>query len=60
MDRRLFEETVELLATGQVNVKPMVTHVLQGLEQVPAAFALTADKSRHGLVNPAQVVVSVD
>lgn len=60
MDRRLFEDTVNLLASGQVNVKPMVTHVLQGLEQVPTAFALTADKSRHGLVNPAQVVVSVD
>ena len=60
MDRRLFEDTVQLLASGAVDVKPMVTHVLHGLEQVPEAFALTADKSRHGLINPAQVVVSVD
>ena len=60
MDRRLFEDTVHLLASGAVDVKPMVTHVLPGIERVPEAFALTADKSRHGLVNPAQVVVSVD
>ncbi len=60
MDRALFENTVALLGSGAVDVKPMVTHVLQGLEQIPQAFALTADKARHGLINPAQVVVSQD
>ena len=60
MDRRLFEDTIALLASGAVDVKPLVTHMLPGIEQVPQAFALTADKSRHGLVNPAQVVISVD
>ncbi|HSN70997.1 MAG TPA: zinc-binding dehydrogenase, partial [Steroidobacteraceae bacterium] len=58
LDRHLFETTVALVATGRVDLKPMITHVLDGLDQVPQAFALTADKARHGLINPAQVVVS--
>ena len=58
LDRRLFETTVNLVATGRVNVKPLVTCVLRGIERVPEAFALTANKSAHGLVNPAQVVIS--
>lgn len=58
LDRRLLETTVHLVATGRVNVKPLVTCVLQGIERVPEAFALTANKSAHGLVNPAQVVIS--
>ncbi|MCU0974869.1 MAG: zinc-binding dehydrogenase [Steroidobacteraceae bacterium] len=57
-DRRLFETTVRLVASGRVNVRPMVTRVLTGIERVPEAFALTADKAAHGLVNPAQVVIS--
>lgn len=58
LTRALFEQTVELVARGQVNLKPMITHVLDGLEQLPEAFRLTAEKSRHGLINPAQVVIS--
>jgi threonine dehydrogenase-like Zn-dependent dehydrogenase len=58
LDRRLFEKTVALVASGQVDLKPMITHVLDGIEAVPEAFALTAAKATHGLVNPAQVVVS--
>jgi threonine dehydrogenase-like Zn-dependent dehydrogenase len=58
LDRRLFETTVRLVATGRVNVKPLITHVLSGIERVPEAFELTANKARHGLINPAQVVIS--
>lgn len=58
LDRRLFETTVRLVATGRVRLKPTIGCVLDGLERVPDAFAMTADKGRHGLVNPAQVRVS--
>lgn len=58
LDRRLFETTIRLVASGRVNVKPLVARILTGIERVPEAFALTADKAAHGLVNPAQVVIS--
>jgi threonine dehydrogenase-like Zn-dependent dehydrogenase len=58
LDRRLFETTVRLVATGRVRLKPTIGCVLDGIERVPEAFALTADKGAHGLVNPAQVRIS--
>ncbi len=58
LTRALFEQTVALVASGQVRLQPMITRVLDGLESLPEAFRLTAEKSRHGLINPAQVVIS--
>ncbi|MBI1181123.1 MAG: zinc-binding dehydrogenase [Alphaproteobacteria bacterium] len=58
LDRRLFEATVHLVASGQVRLKPVITRVLDGIEAVPEAFALTAEKAKHGLINPAQVAIS--
>jgi threonine dehydrogenase-like Zn-dependent dehydrogenase len=50
------EHTVRLVASGRVCMKSTVTHVLQGLESVPQAFEITANKGRYGAINPAQVV----
>ncbi|MCZ8130184.1 MAG: zinc-binding dehydrogenase [Steroidobacteraceae bacterium] len=58
LERRLFETTVALVATGRVRLRPLLGTVLEGLEQVPLAFAMTGDKQRHGLINPAQVRIS--
>src|SRR5262249_28739979 len=52
------EFTGRLVATGRVRVKPTITHVLTGLEAVPEAFKITANKSKHRAVNPAQVVIA--
>ena len=57
MTEAILQRTLAWLGEGRIDVKPMVTHVLDGLEQVPEAFRLTARKAEHGLVNPAQVVV---
>jgi threonine dehydrogenase-like Zn-dependent dehydrogenase len=51
------EHTVRLVATGRVRLKPTITHVLEGIEQVPLAFEITANKARHQAINPAQVVI---
>ena len=51
------EHTVRLAAGGQVQLKPMITHVLQGLESVPQAFEITANKGKYGAINPAQAVL---
>ena len=50
------EHTVRLVASGRVRLKPTITHVLQGLESVPRAFEITANKGKYQAINPAQVV----
>jgi threonine dehydrogenase-like Zn-dependent dehydrogenase len=56
-NRKLMEYTVHLVATGQVTLKPTITHVLQGLDKLPEAFEITANKGKYKALNPAQVVV---
>ena len=50
------EHTVRLVASGRVRLKPAITHVLFGLEAVPQAFEITANKGKYQAINPAQVV----
>jgi threonine dehydrogenase-like Zn-dependent dehydrogenase len=51
------EHTVRLVASGRVRLKPTITHVLSGLESVPQAFEITANKAKYQAINPAQVVL---
>jgi threonine dehydrogenase-like Zn-dependent dehydrogenase len=49
--------TVRLVATGRVRLKPTITHVLNGLDSVPKAFEITANKGKYKAINPAQVMM---
>jgi threonine dehydrogenase-like Zn-dependent dehydrogenase len=51
------EHTVRLVASGRVRLKPTITHVLQGIESVPKAFEITANKGKYRAINPAQVMM---
>jgi threonine dehydrogenase-like Zn-dependent dehydrogenase len=51
------EHTVRLVASGRVRVKPTITHVLTGIESVPRAFEITANKGKYRAINPAQVMM---
>ena len=51
------EHTVRLVASGRVLVKPTITHVLHGIESVPKAFEITANKGKYKAINPAQVMM---
>lgn len=51
------EHTVRLVASGRVRLKPTITHVLEGIESVPQAFEITANKGKYKAINPAQVVI---
>lgn len=51
------EHTVRMVSSGRVRLKPMITHVLQGIERVPEAFEITAHKGKYQAINPAQVVI---
>lgn len=54
------EHTVRLVASGRVQLKSTITHVLDGLESVPRAFEITANKGKYKAINPAQVVMHRD
>ncbi|GGC40455.1 dehydrogenase [Novosphingobium marinum] len=58
LTRALFERTVALASDGRVRVDPLIGCTLDGLERLPEAFDLTLNKSRHGLINPAQIRIS--
>ncbi|MBM3822737.1 MAG: zinc-binding dehydrogenase [Verrucomicrobia bacterium] len=51
------EHTVRLAATGRVRIKPTLTHALEGLDKVPEAFTITANKGKYHAINPAQVIL---
>ena len=51
------EHTVRLVASGRVRLRPTITHVLDGLESVPQAFEITANKGKYQAINPAQVII---
>ncbi|MBI3867688.1 MAG: zinc-binding dehydrogenase [Verrucomicrobia bacterium] len=49
--------TVQLVASGRVRLKATITHVLSGIESVPRAFEITANKGKYKAINPAQVMM---
>jgi threonine dehydrogenase-like Zn-dependent dehydrogenase len=51
------EHTVRLVASGRVRLGPTITHVLNGIESVPQAFEITANKGKYKAINPAQVMM---
>jgi threonine dehydrogenase-like Zn-dependent dehydrogenase len=55
--RRHLEHTVHLVASGRVELKSTITHILDGLDKVPQAFEITANKGKYKAINPAQVVI---
>ena len=58
--KRLLQHTVDLVATKRLQLKPLITHVLEGLENAPQAIEMTLNKAKNNMMNPAQVVVSRD
>ena len=52
------QHTVRLVASGRIRMKSTITHVLEGIENVPQAFEITAHKGKYLAINPAQVVIA--
>lgn len=44
-----------LVAQKRINIDPMITHKLEGITEMPRALDITANKAKHGALNPAQV-----
>lgn len=56
--RRELASAASLAASNSVRISAIRTRVLNGLEQLPAAFELIRDKSTNGVTGPVQVVVA--
>jgi len=46
---------LDLVVSKRVQLEPLVTHVLEGLDKLPEAIEITSNKSKYGAINPAQV-----
>jgi threonine dehydrogenase-like Zn-dependent dehydrogenase len=46
---------LDLVGSGKVQLEPLVTHVLEGLDKLPEAIEITGNKSKFKAINPAQV-----
>lgn len=55
---RMINYAIDLVASGRVQIEPTVTHVLNGIENVPEAFEISGNKAKYGAINPAQVVLA--
>jgi threonine dehydrogenase-like Zn-dependent dehydrogenase len=55
--RRTLLHTIDLVATKRVQVAPLVTHILDGIEKVSESFEITGNKAKYKAMNPAQVRV---
>lgn len=51
----VFEHALRLVSRGDVDVESLVTHRLHGIDALPEAVEITADKAAHGAINPVQV-----
>lgn len=48
-------QAARLISSGQLQLKPIITHSVNGLDKVPEAFEITANKGERGSIMPAQV-----
>lgn len=55
--RKLAEYAVDLVATKRVQLAPLVTHELEGLDKMLEAIEITGNKAKFGAINPAQVKI---
>lgn len=46
-----------LVADKRITVGPQITHTVEGLEKLPEAMEITANKAKYHAANPAQVVL---
>lgn len=55
---KLIRYTIDLVTSKRVQLTPLITHILDGLDKVPEAFEITNNKIKNSAINPAQIIVS--
>ena len=54
---KIVRYAIDLIASKRVELEPTILHKLDGLERVPEAFDMLANKAKYGIINPPQVIV---
>jgi threonine dehydrogenase-like Zn-dependent dehydrogenase len=49
--------TALMTVQGRLQIDPLISHAVWGLEHAPLAFEITAGKARYGATGPCQIVV---
>jgi threonine dehydrogenase-like Zn-dependent dehydrogenase len=52
------EWAIHLVESKQVQLAPLITHILDGIDKVPQALDITMNKGKYGAMSPAQVIIS--
>jgi threonine dehydrogenase-like Zn-dependent dehydrogenase len=55
---RHLRRAAELVATRELRLDRHISHTVTGLDRVPEAFEITANKARHGALGPCQVLMN--
>ena len=55
---RHLRRAAELTATRELRLDRHISHTVVGLERVPEAFEITANKARYGALGPCQAVIA--
>lgn len=59
-DLRHLATAARMTSQGRLQIEPLISHVVRGIEQAPLAFEITADKGSFGATGPCQIVVDTD
>ena len=54
---KMMRHTINLVASGRIRQKPLITHIVEGIENLPEVFEITLDKAQHHTLNPAQLKI---
>ena len=52
---RMMRHTISLVASGRIRQKPVIKHIVEGIENLPEVFEITTNKTKYRTLNPAQL-----
>jgi threonine dehydrogenase-like Zn-dependent dehydrogenase len=54
---KMMAHTINLVASGRIQQKPLITHVVEGIENLPEVLEITTNKPKYRTLNPAQLKI---
>jgi threonine dehydrogenase-like Zn-dependent dehydrogenase len=54
---KMMRHTINLVASGRIRQRPLITHVVDHIENLPEVFEITINKPKYKTLNPAQLKI---